>query len=142
MKGKIIISVLILFFVSGLSAYANQERRTLDDIVGRMQKELNLTDAQVEAIKPIIKENTEKRQEFFDSIAGETSSNKAEIKRNMRKFKEEMNEKLSKILSPEQMEKLKEKQNLRESLNKDQIDYSETIGAPIAINPEGGSMQF
>ncbi len=141
MRNKIIGCFLVLFFLLLSSVYA-QGHQSLNDVLQRMKTEANLTDDEVEAIKPIVKENMKKRQSFFESIAGEASPSKSNIKNAIRAFKKEMNQELSKILSQEKMEKLKEKQNLRESLNKDEIDYSESLSTATALNPQGGSMQF
>ena len=140
MGSKVTAGVLVTFFVLAASAYAQERQLSVNDVAVRMQKEVNLTDEQADAVKPIIKESMLKRRVFFDSMEGQASFNQANVRIAMRKFKEQENQQLSKVLSEEQMKKLIAKQNLMESLNKDQIDYSETLGTGMASGP--GAMQF
>lgn len=135
-----VVLIGLLFF--GLSVAFAKEIQSLSDVLNKMKKELQLTDEQVEAIKPIIKENLAKRQKLFDSISGDPVINKSQFKIEMMKLKEEENEKLSKVLSKEQMKKLIDRQHIKESLNKDQIDFSEGLSSGVSLSPEGGSLQF
>ena len=143
MRGGFLAGILVMVLIFAGSVYAKEDGQTFYDVVNRMKTELHLTATQVDAIKPILKENILKYHKFADSLEGQPSVDKKNFKMMMRKLKEEMNEKLSKVLSKEQMQKLIEKQNQRESLNKDKIDYSEGLTAETSFNPvSGASMAF
>ena len=83
------------------------------------KKRLNLTKEQEEALKPILKENSEKRREIFKSYGFEKGKNKPELSfskkrslvKEMRALKEETNGKVSKILSVEQMKEYEKVQD-------------------------------
>ncbi|GEM_PF-3155987 len=142
MKNKIIALLLVSFFVLAGTAYAKEQQPlTAEDVVAKMTTELNLTDEQVKAVAPIVRESILKRRAFLESVEGEFVTDKENIKLKMAKFQREENQKLSEILSEEQMQKLKEKQRLRRSLNKDDIDYAEGVGG-TGFSTAGASMQF
>lgn len=142
MNNKIALCVLSIFFVLAGSAQAKDEQPlTAEDIVAKMTTELNLTQEQAKDVTPIVAETMRKRRAFLETVEGEFTTDKEMIKFKMRKFQKEENEKLSEILSEEQMQKLREKQRLRNSLNKDEIDYSEGVGS-AGFNPSGASVQF
>ncbi|MBF0490111.1 MAG: hypothetical protein HQL15_05760 [Candidatus Omnitrophica bacterium] len=112
------------------------------DVIARMKTTLQLTDAQYEAIKPIMKEDMQKRQKLLNEQEGEPIKENADTKRALRKIKEETNAKLSKVLSEEQMKKLIEKERIRESLNKDKLNYADNLISAVGFNAEGGSFGF
>ncbi len=142
MMRKFLISGGILFLMMITSVFAKGASTTIDDIISKMKIELNLTDNQVIAIKPIVKKSVLKRQELLASLEGESIVNKKSVKIAMRKIRDEENQQLSQILNQEQMDKRIQKQHVRESLNKDQIDFSETLSEATALTPQGGSLQF
>lgn len=142
MKSRLISSVLIVFFFSMLGVEAKEQSQAgVNDVVSKMQKEFNLTDQQAEAIKPIIQENIAKCQAYLQSIEGESVVNKTNIKMIMKKFRQEENDKLSKVLSEDQMKKLIGKQNLKDALNRDQINFAESLGQGV-ISTQGAALQF
>ncbi|MEI7998308.1 MAG: hypothetical protein WCH62_02210 [Candidatus Omnitrophota bacterium] len=144
MKDKLAGFLIMIFFVTAVSVYAAEKERHLsvNEIVAKMKTELNLTDEQALSVKPIVKKALTEQKAFFDSIEGEPVLNTENLRMNMRKFQEEENQELSKVLTPEQMKKRIEKQHLRESLNKDKIDFSESLSAGVVMTPQGGSMSF
>ncbi len=130
-------------FLSILAYAGTREgQQSFYDIVNKMKRELSLTEEQFEALKPIVKENMQKRLDLIGNFDGEATVSKSQQKIAMRKLKEEMNHKLSKFLTEGQMKKLIEKQHLKESLNKDKIDYSDGLVGGVALSPQGGSLQF
>jgi Spy/CpxP family protein refolding chaperone len=133
--------VCIAVLLVATMAFA-KEGQTLFGMVTKMKAELNLTDEQVKKVMPVLKANMLKRQEYYDSLAGEPISNNKQFRLTSRRLKKEMNAKLKDILTPEQMQKLVEKQNIKESLNKDVIDFSEGLDSGVTLNAQGGSFQF
>ncbi len=139
---KIVGYVLIILFISTASIYAQEPRVSLNEIVAKMKTDLNLTDDQVEAVKPIVKESLIKRQAFLQSLEGQTIINKIMVKATLHKLRKEENEELSKVLTKEQMQKRIEKQNVKDSLNQDQTFTDRDQEEGITLNPHGGSFQF
>ena len=84
---------------------------TVDDMVQKMKKDLNLTDEQADAIKPIIEEKIAKRKELMETQGQEAGSLDA-IRSQMEKLNKEQDQQLSKILSPDQMETMKAQRHL------------------------------
>jgi len=95
MRRVILSTALVLFLAAPVYA---QEQRSADDIVQKMTTELNLTPEQASAIKPIIEDNMAKRQALMNS-----STDKSAIKDQMTQLKQDENQKLSQVLSADQM---------------------------------------
>jgi hypothetical protein len=134
-------SALLLFLVFTFStAFANEGQ--INDLLHKMKTVLHLSEEQVETIKPIVKENLERRQEVMEGLQSEAVFNKSSYKREMLKLREEENQELSKVLTPEQMKILLNRQHIQDSLNKDQIDFSEGLSTGVSLNPQGGAFQF
>ena len=121
MKSKIIWHVLVVLFFLAISAYA-QETTSFSDIVAKMQKELNLTQQQADAVKPIIKENMTKREELRQSIEDQTMIiDRATIQSKIEQLDQDEDQRLRQILTHDQMNKWIQKQKLRNTFNKDQM---------------------
>ncbi len=139
MKRAYFIMTLVVWCILVPSVYADFQK-SVNDVVAQMTRELGLTDEQAAALKPIIKESLAKRQAFLEQ-EGNLFSNKKRIKAAMLKFREEEDRELSKVLSEEQMDKLIQKRNLRQSLNKDEVDFSDSLGSN-GVGLEGATMAF
>ena len=100
MREKTILGIFVIALFLGTSAYA-QQRYTADEIVQKMTADLNLTPEQVTAIKPVIEDNMTKRQALFNNGADRSA-----IKDQMMQLKQEEEQKLSQILTADQMTKL------------------------------------
>ena len=122
MKNKTIWYVsTILFFLTG-SVYA-QDPISVSDIIAKMGKELNLTQQQVDAVKPIIREDIAKREELRQSIQDQTMiADRDIIRGKIEQLDKDVNQKLSQILTHDQMNKWVQKQKLRNAFNRDQMD--------------------
>ena len=125
MRNKAIIGYLlvVLFFLS-ISAYAQDEDQPTGDILARMKTELNLTQAQANAVKPIIKEYAAKRHQIRESLEEQGVTDKNIIFSHMEQIREEESRKLSQILTPDQMKRWNSKQTLSDFLNKDRTGDS------------------
>lgn len=131
---------IILFLTSSAVALA-AEGRVFQALIERMQAELSLSDEQTQQIIPIVRKNVLQRQAYLDSLQGEAITNNRDFKRVSRKLKKEMNQELEAVLTAAQMQRLIEKQNIRESLNKDLVDFSEGLSGE-SFNPQGASLAF
>ena len=113
---------LAVLFVFTTSAYAQEKSSSADDLLEKMKTELNLTPQQVAALKPVVKENMAERKQLRQSLRQQGITDKATIKDQMDQLKAIENQRLSQILSADQMNKWIEKENLRAMLNPDQKD--------------------
>ena len=109
-------------FIFVLNAYAQEKLSNIDDIVAKMKMELNLTQRQIDAIKPIINENLAARKQFRQNLRQQGITDVVTIKNQMEQLNEIENQRLSHILSQDQMNKWIEKEHLREMLNPDKRD--------------------
>ena len=111
----------ILFLLAG-SVYA-QESTSVSDIVAKIQKELNLTQQQIDAVKPIIRENIAKREELRQSVEDQTMIiDRDIIQSKIEQLDQDEDQKLSQILTRDQMNKWVQKQKLRNAFNRDQMN--------------------
>lgn len=100
MRGKTVAGILVVLFFMAGSVYA-QEQKSADEIVQKMTTDLNLTPEQASSIKPIIEDNMAKRQELLNSTMDRSS-----IKGQMTQLKQEEEQKLSQVLTPDQATKM------------------------------------
>jgi hypothetical protein len=122
MRSKIIRHVLVILFFLAVSAYA-QETTSVNDIVAKMKKELNLTQQQADAVKPIIEENMAKREELRQSVQDQAMIiGRVTIQSKIGQLDQDENQKLSQILTQDQMNKWIQKQKLRNAFNQDQMN--------------------
>ena len=142
MKVRIIFSFLIVLLSSASFIQAKDQQSNLKEIVEKMRVDLNLTDKQAEKVKTIIKSNTVKIESFFKSIEDEPVFNQRNVQARMRQLREEENIELSKVLTEEQMNKVITKQKMRDRLNRDQINFAESLNEGVVLNPSGGAFQF
>jgi glutamyl-tRNA reductase len=83
-----------------------QKVPTVDDMVQKMKTDLNLTQEQTDALKPIIEQNMAKRKELMETLKQQGADRDA-IRSQMEQLNQEQDQQLSKILSQDQMDKLK-----------------------------------
>ena len=122
MKSKTIKYVLAILFCLTGSVYA-QDQTSVSDIIAKMGKELNLTQQQVDAVKPIIREDIAKREELRQSIQDQTMiADRDIIRGKIEQLDKDVDQKLSQILTHDQMNKWVQKQKLRNAFNRDQMD--------------------
>ena len=134
--------VLFLFLVLSTSVFAQDEdmQSTVDYKVNKMKKELNLTDSQADAIKPIIKDYLIKREAFLQEVAGQGIVDHVAVKGTLKGLKENEYQKLSKILSEDQMKKWINKENLMAALNPDSVESTVDDGPSLTAN--GANFKF
>jgi hypothetical protein len=80
--------VLSMFLSVPVFAQEDDLQSTVDNKVSKMQKELNLTDSQAEAVKPIIKDYLAKRSALLDEVAGEGIVDHVAVKDTLKGLKE------------------------------------------------------
>jgi hypothetical protein len=96
--------VLLLAVAAG--AYAQEQSRA-DAVVARMKADLNLSEAQVQAINPIIEERMAQQREIRQGMKDGTMDRNA-VREQIMKLDEAINQKLAAVLTPDQMQQWKE----------------------------------
>ena len=142
MNNKIIGCVLAALVVLSPFVYAQAQEKTanVDDRVAQMATELNLTDAQVSAVKPIIAEYITKRGRVLEEAEGGVFVDHAALRSTMMALKQIEYQKLGKILSEDQMRRLKQKEDLRAALNNG--DTESKVLDDTTFTPDGAALKF
>ena len=124
MKYKIIAAyILISFFFLAILIYAQEEQNT-DEVLAKMKIKLSLTQVQAAAVKPIIEEYADKYQHITQN-SGQLFTNKRSINIRIEQLRIEENEKLSQILTPDQMKKWDQRESVKGFLNQDEANDSD-----------------
>ena len=125
MKVKIIALCILTGLISfNISALAQEEEQNADDALAKMKIKLSLTQVQAAAVKPIIEEYTDKYQHITQS-SGQLFMNKRSMRRQIDQLRIEENEKLSQILTPDQMKKWDQRESVKGFLNQDEASDSD-----------------
>ena len=134
--------ILFLFLVLSTSIFAQDVdvRSAVDYRANKMKKELNLTESQAVAIKPIIKDYLVKREAFLQEAAGQGIIDHVAVKGTLKGLKESEYQKLSRILNEDQMKKWINKENLRASLNPDSVESTVDDGPTLTAG--GANFKF
>jgi hypothetical protein len=133
---------LFLTLVLSVSVFAQDDnyQPNVDYKVNKMQKVLNLTDSQVFAIHPIVKDYIVKREAFLQEVAGQGIIDHVAVKSTLKGLKDVEYQKLSKILSEDQMKKWIDRENLMSTLNPDSEES--TVDEGSTITPAGADVKF
>ena len=115
---------------------------TVDYKVDKMKKELSLTDSQADADRPIIKDYLMKRQAILEEVAGEGIVDHVAVKSTLKGLKEYEYQKLSVILSEDQMDKWINKENLMASLNPDSGESTVDDGPTLTAKGQMSSFDL
>jgi hypothetical protein len=107
-----------------ISKKTTQEAVSIDKLVGKLTIYLSLTDKQAKQIKPIIKEDTEKRKVIFERYKKDNDA----FMNAMDNLKMRTNYKLSKYLYERQMNKL-------DQMQRDQVKEEELLRLPAGGKP-------
>jgi len=113
---------------------------TVDYKVNKMKTELNLSDSQADAIRPIVKDFLTKRDALLQEASGEGIVDHVSIKSTLKALKENEYHQLSKILSEDQMKEWINKENIMASLNPDSVESSVDDG--VGLSPYGANFKF
>ena len=112
----------------------------MDYKVNKMRTELNLTDSQADAIRPIIKDYLSQTKSSFRGSGRRGHCGPCCSKRHFEGIKREEYQKLSKILSEDQMKKWINKENLMAALNPDSVESTVDDGASLTAS--GANFKF
>ena len=133
---------LIMFLILSAPAFAQEidVQTALDYKIDKMTKELKLTDAQVNGIRPIIKDYLIKRTSFLKDVGNQGIIDHVSVKSTLQGFKENEYQKLSQILSEDQMTKLKNKDQLMAAFNPDNVENTDDDDVGLTAN--GANFKF
>jgi len=131
---------LILSINSYVFAQEDDVRFAVDNRVNKMQKYLGLTDTQVAAITPIVKDYMVKHQEYLNDAAGQGIVDHIAVKTTLKSLKEEEYQRLGKILSKDQMSKWINKENMMAALNPDSPESA--VSDDTGLTANGANFKF
>jgi hypothetical protein len=112
----------------------------LDDRVSKMQKILHLTDTQVRAVRPIIKDYLFKCEAVAQEATGGGIFDRSAAQDTLNAFKSQEYEKLSLVLTPDQVKKWTDRENLMTTLNRGGTAGS--VGDDSSFGMDGARMAF
>jgi len=133
---------LFLFLVLSAFVFAQAQdvQSIVDYKVNKIKQELNLTDSQADAIGPIIKDYLIRREAVLQEVAGQGIVDHVSVKSALKGLKESEYQKLSKILSEDQMKKWINKENLMAALNPDSMES--TVDEGPSLTASGANFKF
>jgi hypothetical protein len=139
---KCLVSVLSFLLLLGTLGFAQDEgiQSIVDYKVNKMKRELNLTDTQSEAIRPVIKDYWVRRQAILQDVAVQGIVDHVAVKGTLKTLKEDEYQKLGRILSADQMKKWINKQNLMATLNPDSMESS--VDDEVGLTGSGVNLKF
>ena len=104
---------------------SEEQLPSADDIIAKMKTQVNLTKEQYDALKPIIENNIIKRQQLMQDLKDKGITDKDIIKNTMEELGKEENQKLSQVLTKDQMDKWVSYQNYQKMLKQDQANSAQ-----------------
>ena len=110
-----ILLLIILTLIQAMPAMAFREKPCQDpeQIIATMQERLNLTDEQVEQIRPIVYEQSENRRELFEKYRSQGRQGRSAMREEMQEMRSETDARLAEILSDQQLQEYQKIQNQR-----------------------------
>ena len=107
---------------SGGRHRASEEQLSTDEIIAKMKTQVNLTQQQVDALKPIIENNIIRRQQLMQDLKKEGVTDKSIIQNTMEQLEKDKNQKIAQVLTKDQMDKWVSYQNYQKMLNQDRAN--------------------
>ena len=108
---------------------SEEQPPSADEIIAKMKTQVNLTQQQVDALKPIIENNIIQRQQLMQDLKMEGVTDKS-IRQNTREqLEKDKSQKMAQVLTKDQMDKWTSYQNYQKMLNQDRAnDTQDQIG--------------
>jgi len=119
----------------------SEQQPSADDIIAKMKEEVNLTKQQADAIKPIIENSIIKRQQLIQDLKKERVTDKDIIQNTMEQFEKIENQKLSQVLTKDQIDKWNSYQNFHKMFNQQADDTQGQMGKGHRRGRRGGMSQ-
>ena len=125
---------------SGGHRASEEQPPSADEIITKMKTQVNLTKEQYDALKPIIENNIIKRQQLMQDLKEKGITDKGIIKNTMEELGKEENQKLSQVLTKDQMDKWISYQNYQKMLNQDRANDTQDQMGQGHMHGRHGSM--
>ena len=103
----------LLLVLNNISYAQRQGGPTAEEMISKMQQDLDLSDEQAAQIKPIIEEENEKMKSLMEQMRKQGDATSESIRTEIEKIRQETETKLVTYLSEEQMSKWKEQKEKR-----------------------------
>ena len=132
--------MLILFLNPAGFSQDLDLKAQIDYKINKMKLALQLTDSQTSAIKPILQDYLVKKQAVLQEIANQGLVDHVAVKSTLKGLKDTEYQKLSKVLSEDQMKKWINKENLMATLNPDNAES--TVDDGVSLTPSGADFKF
>ena len=116
---KIAVVALVLFLGAAGCVYAAWQPPSADEMAAKMKIQLGLSDDQVQAVKPVLADFQSKRQALRQNAKDGDSPDPA-VMQQMKALRDEENQKLSQILTPDQMAQLQKMQSQRRARRREE----------------------
>ena len=119
---------------------SEEQPPSADEIIAKMKTQVNLTKEQYDALKQIIENNIIKRQQLMQDLKDKGITDKGIIKNTMEELGKEENQKLSQVLTKDQMDKWVSYQNYQRALNQDRANDTQDQMGQGHMHGRHGSM--
>ena len=121
---------------------SEEQPPSADEIIAKMKTQVNLTQQQVDALKPIIENNIIQCQQLMQDLKKEGVTDKSIIQNTMQQLEKDKNQKIAQILTKDQMDKWVSYQNYQNMLNQDRAnDTQDQMGQGHRRGRHGGLSQ-
>jgi hypothetical protein len=142
MFSKFLALILILLIPLNTWVCAQDEdfQSAVDYKVDKMKRELRLTDTQAEAIRPVIKDYWTKKEALLQDVAGQGIVDHVSVKNSLKALRDDEHQKLSKILTADQMKQWIDKENLMATLNPDGGENA--VDDDVSMTANGANFKF
>jgi len=134
MKIKRVFYLSIISFFLMVPAYA-QDKSYANKVVAKMEKVLNLTQQQVDLLRPIVTEYTTKRHQLIQNFKDKGTIDKSRLHIKLKQLEEEENQKLSQVLTQAQIKQWTGHQTLTQIMNRD--EFGDITDSPDMPNESG-----
>ena len=124
------------------AAFAQDEdlRSRVDYKINKVTKELNLTQVQADALRPIIKDYLMKRSAILQETATQGIIDHTAVKSTLKRLKDDEHQQLSHVLSEDQLKQWINKENVMAALNPDSAESS--MDEDVGLNANGANFKF
>ncbi|MDE2223051.1 MAG: hypothetical protein KGK03_08280 [Candidatus Omnitrophica bacterium] len=133
---------LLLWLVLCAAAMAQEQDITpaVYAQIKQMKKLLHLTEAQAQAVSPIVKDYVIKRQAILEQASGTGILDHRTVKSTLESLREKEDRKLSRVLSKDQLQKWVDRENLLATMNPDNGGSMADDSGGVGL--EGATLKF
>ena len=119
---------------------SEEQPPSADEIIAKMKTQVNLTQQQVDALKPIIENNIIQCQQLMQDLKKEGVTDKSIIQNTMEQLEKDKSQKMAQVLTKDQMDKWISYQNYQKMLNQDRANDTQDQMGQGHMHGRHGSM--